>query len=268
MSFTIKLGPAGSPGKSTLEGIPMIKEMGLHTMEVQFVRGVKMTNDLAKKCGDKAKELGIDLSVHAPYYINLTSEEKDKRKASVKRILDSCERAHYLGAKYVTFHPAYYGKYKKEDVFDAVKKSILDMKGVIKKNGWETELAPETTGRVKQFGDIDESLRMMKETGCFLVIDFAHLFARNRGKIDYKEILDKVQDYKIKKIQCHFSGIEFGQGGERNHLVISEDKPPFNPLAKELMDRKLSATIISESPITWKDSLKMKEIFKGLGYKF
>ncbi|MFH1337327.1 MAG: endonuclease IV, partial [Nanoarchaeota archaeon] len=66
----------------------------------------------------------------------------------------------------------------------------------------------------------------------------------------------------------HFSGINYTMKGERNHLNISENKPPFEPLAKELIKKKINATIISESPITWRDSIKMRKIFENLGYKF
>ena len=37
---------------------------------------------------------------------------------------------------------------------------------------------------------------------------------------------------------------------------------------KEILKRKINCTIISESPITWKDSLYMKKIFEKIGYKF
>ena len=72
----ILLGPAGSPVSSTLDGIRKVKELGLQAMEVEFVRGIGMSNELAKKCGAAAKEENIQLSIHAPYYINLASPEK------------------------------------------------------------------------------------------------------------------------------------------------------------------------------------------------
>jgi len=264
---TIKLGPAGSPGKSTLEGIGMVKSMGLHAVEVEFVRGVKMGNDLAKRCGQEAEKLGIELSVHAPYFINLASSEKVKIKQSRQRILDSCERGHYLGARYVVFHPAYYGKRSKEETFDMVKEAVLDMQTAIERNGWDVKLAPETTGKHAAFGDLEETIRLAKETGCSINIDFAHIFARNRGTIDYGEIFDKLRPLKLRHVQCHFSNIEWTLKGERSHLVL-DSSPPFEPLAEEILKRKLNITIISESPVTWKDSLKMKKIFEEMGYRF
>jgi deoxyribonuclease-4 len=98
-------------------------------------------------------------------------------------------------------------------------------------------------------------------------VDFAHIYARNRGNIDYAAELDKIERAGHRHIHIHFSNINYGLKGELNHLVL-DSKPPFEPLARALLERKLDATIISESPITWKDSLKMKGVFEDLGYVF
>ena len=265
--FSVKLGPAGSSGHGTLEGIRFAKENGLQAMEVEFVRGVRMKNELAKEAGNLAKELGIRLSIHAPYYINLASEDMQKRKDSIGRIIESCERGHHLGAADIVFHASYYGKYEKDDVFGIVKEAITVMQDMIRENGWKVRLAPETTGKNSQWGDLGEVLRMVRETGCSMCIDFAHLYARNRGVIDYGKVLDKIETVKPGHIHCHFSNIEFTLKGERRHLNL-DGKPPFKPLAEELVKRRLDATIICESPVTWEDSLRMKRIFEGLGYRF
>jgi deoxyribonuclease-4 len=265
---SIKLGPAGSPVSGTLEGVRKVRELGLQAMEVEFVRGVRMSNDLAKQCGKAARENSVQLSVHAPYYINLTSDEKEKREASRKRILDSCERGHHLGATNVVFHAAYYGKLSKDHVYEIVKEAIEEMQSVLESKKWNVRLAPETTGKGSQFGDLEELARLRKQTGCGICVDFAHIYARNHGVIDYGKVLDSVEGMRLRELQCHFSGITYTPKGERKHEVISSGKPPFEPLARELVKRKMDAVIISESPVTWKDSLLMKEIFEKLGYKF
>ena len=268
MALKIALGPAGSPGNSTLEGIPMIKEMGLQTMEVQFSHGIGMGLPLAKKVGEEAKKMGIKLSVHAPFYINLASKEKKKIEESKKRILDSCERMSIMGGGPVVFHPSYFSERDTEEVFQTTKDAVLDMMQFIKKNKWNCKLAPETTGKHSALGSLDETIRLVKETGCFLCVDFAHLYARNYGKIDYEEVFDRLKPLKLEHLHCHFSGIKYTMKGEQKHINVGENKPPFEPLAKEILKRKLDITIISESPITWKDSLRMKGIFEKLGHKF
>ncbi len=112
-----------SQERSTLVGLKRVAELGLSSMEIEFVRGVAMKNDLADEVGDLAKELGIELSVHCPYFINLCSAEEEKIKASQKRILDSVERCHHMGARVAVFHPGYYGSLSPEAAYDMVKRA-------------------------------------------------------------------------------------------------------------------------------------------------
>lgn len=266
----ILLGPAGSPAPSTLEGVSRIRELGLQCMEVQFSHGIKMSDDLARRIGEERNQQGIELSIHAPYYINLASMEKEKIEASKKRILKSCEKGHYMGARKVVFHPAYFSGRDKETVYQTAKKHVKDMLAVIKKKGWNVLLAPETTGKHSALGSLEEVLRLSEETGCSICVDFAHLFARNNGGLDYNEIFGKIRPLKPKHLHCHFSGIEYTEKGEKNHTVLDGGEPDFEEFAKAVLGQKWldSITIVSETPITWKDSLRMKEIFTRLGYKW
>jgi len=263
------LGPAGIPvaakGSSTLDGIKRVAELGLNAMEVEFVRGVHMSNTLAKQAGKVAENLNVILSVHAPYYINLCNPEKVS--ASQKRILDSCERAHHLGAWVVVFHPGYYGL-SKEKAFEAVLKACGEMDAKIKKEGWDVKLGLETTGRASQFGTLDENIAVhSKIKNCVPVVDFSHIFARNVGRINFDETLEKMAGLKLPRYHCHFSGIEYTAKGERHHLTLEHRKPDFKDLAKSLLKSGLKEmTLISESPVLEQDSLRMKEILKEMGY--
>jgi len=269
----IWLGPAGIPtvskDSSTLVGIEVVSELKLNAMEIEFVRGVKMSNELAKECGKVAKELNIKLSVHAPYFINLSSAEKLKIKQSKKRILDSVERAHLMNADVIVFHPGYYGKLSPEETYEMIKEGCEDLVDIIKSKGWNVRLGLETTGKLSQFGTLDEIIRIHKKLKlCVPVVDFSHMLARQQGKIDYGKILNKLKALKLKHYHTHFSGIEFSEKGERRHLTIDNEQPPFKPLAKEILKKKINITIISESPVLEQDSLIMKKTFEELGYKF
>ncbi len=255
----IYLGPAGVGGE-TLEGLKHIKDLGLDAVEIEFVRQVYMTNEAAKKAGELIKRLKLKTSIHAPYFINLASEEKPKIIASMNRILQSCERGHYLGAEYIVFHPGFYGKKGKEETYEIIKNAILDMQKKIKERKWQVNLAPETTGKVNVFGNLDEILQLVKETKCHFTIDFAHLKARQQGKINYEEIFDKIK--KFKHIHAHFSGIEWTAKGERRHLLTT--KQDLLPLLKEIIKRKVDITIINESGDPVGDSLKTKELLGEL----
>jgi|Deesub1362A_J573_1020465.scaffolds.fasta_scaffold01394_16 deoxyribonuclease-4 len=262
----IFLGPAGIPttvkDKGVIEGVLEVSRLTLNAMEIQFTYGVNMKEEVARKVGKVAMENNVLLSVHAPYYVNLNSEEEEKIKKSKERIISSLQKADLMEAKYVVFHAAYYGKSSPEECYEKVKSEIEEIMETVRMNRWKSIPAPETTGKRNQFGTLDELLKLSEETGCALCVDFAHIYARNGGKIDYREIFDKLSSFE--HIHSHFSGIEFGKSGEKRHLTIesSEDNPPLKPLIKEVIKRDLSITIISESPILEQDSLLMKKVIE------
>jgi deoxyribonuclease-4 len=276
----IYLGPAGVPisseDSSTLGGLRRIAELELNSMEIEFVRGVHMKNEMADEVGKLAKGLGILLSVHCPYFINLCSTDRQKLEASKKRILDSVERSYHMGAHIAVFHPGFYGSLTPEAAFEAVERACADMLDRMKSMGIKgVTLGHETTGKVSAFGTLDELVQLCKRIrGCEPVVDFAHLYARAGGKIDYAEVFDKLRPLKLKRLHSHFTSMEWtpakipGYGNERRHLPIKFDKPPFEPLAKEILKRELSITLISESPVLELDSLEMKRVFEKLGYRF
>jgi deoxyribonuclease-4 len=195
----------------------------------------------------------------------LNSLEPQKIGASRARILKCCEIGNYLANNDhkipIVFHPGFDLKSPKEDTYNRIKEQILRILREAKEKGWDNiVLAPETTGKESQFGDLDENLRLVKDTGCSICIDFAHLKARYNGKIDYDEIIKKIKDSGLKKIHAHFSGIEYTAKGERRHLITEEKdiKELFNHLNK----LNIEISIINESPQPLKDALKMKKLLE------
>ena len=253
--MTVRIGPAGTGGNS-LEKLQELKKLGLDAVEIQFVRGVKMSNELAKRIGEENRKLGLVLSIHAPYYINLASDDLEKIEASKKRILDSCERGHHMGAKYIVFHAAFYGKLSPEECYQAVKKAIIEMQDAFRNKGWDVVLCPETTGKRSQFGDIDELVRMTKETGCGICVDFAHIEARYAKEYDCRDVVRKIKN--INHVTSHFSGIEYTAKGERRHIPIDIKKT--KNLLYALKKEKMSITLIIEAPDTWGDALRTKKL--------
>ena len=272
----IYLGPGGNcltaKESSTLGSFERLKELNLNAQEIEFVRNVYLSKKAAEEVGKLAKNYNIELSVHAPYFINLLSDKKETVNKSIKRILESVDRAERMGAKFVVVHAAYYGKLSKEEAFEKMKEITLKIiEGMEKMKIKNTKLAYETMAKESQFASLDELLKLMKEVESKLLticIDFAHLYCRNNGKIDYSSILDKIKSFK--HIHSHFSNIKYNLNSKKFvdvHIPINSH-PPFEPLAKEILKRDINITIISESPKLELDSLKMKETFEKLGYKF
>jgi deoxyribonuclease-4 len=261
--MVIRFGPAGLGPSDTAEKVlESYHKLGLRTCEIAFTYNVYIKPDDAERIGKKAKGLGIELSIHAPYFVNLNSEEAEKRVATKKRILHCCEIGELLGAKVVVFHPGYYsnkGKTDKdrEESYENIKKGILDIMDEIKKKGWKIKIAPETMGKVNVFGSVDEISRLVKDTGCSFCIDFAHILAREK-KVDYS-LIEK--SFPGKEWHCHFSGIEYGELGERNHTSTGKDN--WKELLSHLPKDK-DIWIVNESPTMVEDSVIGLKINDGI----
>jgi len=261
--MVIKFGPAGlGPSDSAEDVLETYHKLGLRACEIAFTYSVYIKPEDAERIGKKAKELGIELSIHAPYFVNLNSDEAEKRAATKKRILDCCKIGELLGAKVVVFHPGYYSNKGKTDEdrkesYDNIKKGILDLLEVIRDNGWKIKIAPETMGKINVFGSVDEVSRLVNETGCAFCIDFAHILAREK-KRDYEKI---IAAFPGKEWHCHFSGIEYGEKGEKNHIPTGKDN--WKELLQNLPKDK-EIRIINESPVMVEDAIEGLKIWEKI----
>lgn len=256
--MSIKFGPAGlGPVKEAVSNLEMFHKLGLKACEIAFTYGVYIKNkEDAVKIRKAAKKFGVEFSIHAPYWINLNSAEREKTEKSKERILKSCEIGHELGAKKVVFHAGYYGKSNKEEAYENIKTSILEMQKKIKENKWNIKIAPETMGKTNVFGSIDEIAKLVNETECGFCIDFAHILARYKD-YKFKEVLEKFE--KADELHVHFSGIEYGDRGEKHHkrTPVEEIRILLNNLPKS---KKI--IIINESPYCIEDSVLGLSLYK------
>ena len=263
--------PKSTEGTSSLAGIQRIVELGLDCMEVEFVKGVKMGSDMAEKIGQKAKELGVRLSVHAPYYVNLNAAEEGKRLASMERLLASARMAAKCGAESVVFHSGYYGKDDEETAFENIKRGAQEVVSILRAERSRVVLRPETMGKRRQFGSLEEILRLCREVdGLAPCVDFSHIHAREgRGKANsYREfdrILRKVErklgKKALKNMHIHVSGVEYGNRGELKHLNLDESDFRYDEWVQALKDAEVEGMVICESPIQEHDAVLLKNLY-------
>ncbi|MEM0121242.1 MAG: TIM barrel protein [Thermoprotei archaeon] len=273
--MVIFLGTAGIPnavkGGSTVEALGFLKRIGLNAMEVEFVRGVRMPPSQAEEVGMEARRLGLRLSVHAPYFINLCSTEADKLEASKQRIIDSAHRAHLLGADAIAIHLGYYGGLDAKEAYARVRDALLDVRDRLRGMGVKgVALGGETMAKKTQFGTLNELLQLSRDVDVVKpYIDWAHLFARGGGQIDYHSVLGTLKKAGITHVNSHFEGLKKRGGLYVDvHDTVDVEAPPFRPLAQAILERGVDITLICESPYLEDDALKMKAVLEQLGYKF
>jgi len=265
--------PLSTRGNSTEDGLLRVKELGLDGMELEFVRGVKMREDKARKVKKLAEENDLSLSVHAPYWINLNAKEKDKLKASIERIYESARVGFLAGARDITFHAAYYLGDEPREVHKRVKGILKELVDRLREEKIEVILRPETTGKPTQYGSLEEVLELSAEIENVMpCIDFAHLHARSGGKFntveDFRYVLEKVKGYLgekgIKSMHIHMSGIAYSSKGEKHHLNLDESDLRWREILEVLYEFGADGFIVSESPNIEGDAMLMKEYWKKI----
>ena len=254
--------PHGAKGKGTEAGIRYLRGLGLDAMEIQFGRNVYMTPESAKSVSPVAREERVDLSVHAPYYVNLSSKTEKTIEKSKDWIMKSARVAAAAGASMVPVHAA------REENPDLVIAGFREIVSALGNEHISVPLGLETMGDLGEFGSVDDVLEVVQKVpGTAIVIDFAHIYARTDGGLksteDFSAVLDQVARCGIDHYHIHFSGIEHKNCREVRHLPL-DGKPDFSLLAKALLQSNVDATVICESPLLEEDALKMKRIIGSL----
>lgn len=282
MSEPIRFGPAGNSDsfaeqgyKSSLQVPDYLEKMGLTAFEYQCGRGVRVTTAMAVNLGKRAKECGVQLSIHAPYYISLSSTDEEKRLNSIGYILQSTRAASDMGADRIVVHSGSCGGMSREKALalamDTMKMAI---KAVDEAGHGHIHICPEVMGKIGQLGTLDEVLELCTlDERLIPCIDFGHLNARTFGSLkteeDFAAVLDAIRDRlgeeRYRGFHVHFSRIEFTEkGGEKRHWTFADKQfgPDFAPLAKLLAERNLAPRIICESAGTQaEDAQAMRDMF-------
>lgn len=266
--------PIGTPKpKGTLNALDFLKELSLDGMELEFVRGVRMSEELAMQVKEKKEKLGLEITAHGPYYINLNSESKDIINSSIERIYQTAKIAYLAGGKSITFHVAYYLSDAKETVFERVKTILSNITKRLKREGIDIFVRPELTGKPRQFGDIDELIKLSKTVDNVLpCIDFSHNYARTNGKFNsyeeffnfMKKVKEGLGSFAIENMHCHISGIEFGDKGEKKHLNLLDSGLNVKALLTVIKEFGCRGIIVCESPNIEGDALYMKKLYSEI----
>lgn len=281
-------GPAGTPldfsekgYKNSLDVPDYIVSCGLDAFEYQCGQGVRIKEELASKLGNKAKEAGVRLSLHAPYFISLSSVEKEKRDNSINYILQSARAVDWMGGTRIVIHSGSCSKISREEALSLAKETLMRARDALVAEGLShIRCCPETMGKINQLGTLDEVMELCALDESFLpCIDFGHLNARTFGNSNsveaYTEILDAIENRlgksRLNEFHSHFSKIEYTEnGGEKKHLTFEDTVygPDFEPLMELVYKRGLSPTFICESAGTQGlDAKAMKDYYMGLTEK-
>ena len=258
--------------KSTTEAPAWIKQIGLDAYEYEAGKGIMASDAVLRKIGEEAEKSGVKMSLHAPYFISLSSVEVEKRMNSVEYIRKSVAAAELLGAKTIVVHCGSASKISREEAMKLSADTLLHTLDTL--HDTDVKIGIETMGKQNQLGTLEEVISLCKLDKIFVpVIDFGHLNARDCGGVfetadDYMRVFDAVEKNLgaeiAENMHCHFSKIEWTSKGEKKHLTFEDDV--YGPSPEKLVDAiyklGIAPTLICESAGTQSDdALYMKKEF-------
>lgn len=275
-------GPSGHSESYVAEGLTSTADMpewisarGLDIFEYSFGRGVRVSTATAAAIGEKCDEYGVEMSVHAPYFINFASPEPEKAQNSVNYILSSLKVLKAFGGERCVFHAGAQGQDSREAAFARTKDMFARTLELIAEEPDYADLivCPETMGKQAQIGTVEEVIELCKlGDNVYPCVDFGHINALYGGSLrtasDFEDIVKKLLDglgeKKTGNMQVHFSKIQYGAKGEIRHLTFADDVygPEFEPFAEIIVKYGLTPHILSESAGTQaEDSAAMRDIW-------
>ena len=275
-------GPGGNSesfyaagNKSTKQAPAWLVAFGLDAYEYEAGNGLTAGEKSLREVGEAAKEHGISMSFHTPYFISLSGVDPEKRLKSIDYIEKSLWAASLLGADEIVIHCGSAGKISREEAMRLAADTLYKTLEAVGEP--QIALGVETMGKKNQLGTLDEVLELCKmDARLSPVVDFGHLNARDCGGLfpdtdAYRALFDKVAnalgDDKARYMHCHFSKIEWTAAGEKRHLTFADTLygPDFEPLAEALVRDGLCPRIICESAGTMaEDALAMKQCYLAL----
>ncbi|MGQ9888811.1 MAG: TIM barrel protein [Aggregatilineales bacterium] len=258
----IRFGTVGSPqttpGSGTPAAIAHSRELGLHHLEIAWVQSVRVSDETCAQIKAAAQAHNITLSVHAPYYINLNSQTADLMAKSDERLLAAARKGFLAGARDIVFHPGSYHNQPPERVYERAKEKLLELTGILREEGVDVTLRPETMGKNAMFGTLDEVIQLSRDVpGVAPCIDWAHLHARAgdgtfNSYAEFADALDRVRaglgETGLRTLHCHLSGIAYTVKGEKEHIPLNESDILYRELLQALLDAGAAGTIAVEAP--------------------
>lgn len=271
----IKFGPSGNCESFYAEGYThteeaaaFVKKRGLDCFEYSFGRGVRMSEEKAISIGNAFQKEEIEISAHAPYFINFANPDAEMVEKSYGYVLDTAKVLRLMQGKRVVFHPAAQGKVSREEAVALTEDRLKILRDYVYLNNMQDMLfCPETMGKLAQIGTVEEITRFCKIDPIYVpCIDFGHINAREQGSLktveDYKSrlqyMIDELGYERMKHFHMHFSKIMYSAKGEVKHLTFEDEVygPEFEPLALALKALALEPYIVSESSGTQSEDAK------------
>lgn len=196
-------GPGGNCDRFALEGNKnsqqapaWVRSNGFDAYEYEAGRGVPRNLSILQAVGDEARKNGIHMSLHAPYFISLSSESPETQEQNLRIITESLQAAEAVGARTIVVHSGGAGKADRRDAMKRSLDMLVRIASLSVPNG--LKIGIETMGKINQLGTVDEVIEQCLVCPDLFVpvVDFGHLNARENGCFavpdDYTRVFERI----------------------------------------------------------------------------
>jgi len=217
-----------------------------------------------EELGKIARELDIELTLHAPYYMDFADVDGLAAKSMDSAVWGGL-LAHALQARLVVMHLGRYGDLDRQLALERVRDNLVAVRERYKAAQLSPGLGVEASGLQEVVGGLDELLWLAKQiTGVVPVLNFAHIHAREGGILrrpeDFLGVFEKTEKVADGHFHSHFSGAEHQGGNEIRYTPSKKGDLGVGRRAGALLDRPYDVTMISSSPLLEHDAMYMRVI--------
>lgn len=226
-----------------------------HTaFELGFTAGFPWNEKRIQHFGGLARERGIAVSIHAPYFAVLTLTDEDRARQCAGAIEHTMKLGQAVGAEIICAHLGSRGGQPPERLMSMIRQR-LDWIGS-KVGHLNVALGLETSGTHEGFGTLGD-ITMLASEYPFVrpLVDWAHVHAVTGGALIEPEafeavfafLLSETEGWKMDPLQTQFSDNLFGPKGEIRHTGYGEGTLRVSPLVAAAHAAGVDMVMISES---------------------
>ena len=236
---------------------------------VSLTSGVAADYGELEELGALARDLDIELSLHAPYYMDLADVDHLAQK-SMDSVRWGGLLADAMQARIVSTHLGLYGSLAPAEALQRVTANLKTVRDWWRSLKLRPLLGIESSGRQEVIGSLEELLALAKAVkGVVPVLNFAHAHARSNGALrqpsDFRAVMEVIAKLVPDgRLHTHFSGVEHESGNELLYTPIKKGDLRFEPLAEALLEDDGEITLVSSSPLLEHDAMYMKVIFERI----
>src|SRR3990172_917838 len=261
----IRFGISGLPPDGDDAGfLDDLVRRGHHAFEFAFTSGFPWKERRCEAFGRLAAERDIAISIHAPYFAILTSDDPEKAKLTRSAVEHTMKLGHAFGSRVIVAHTGYVKRRTSEQLHELAAESLAVIEPKVRHLG--VALGLEVGGSDRAFGTLGD-IALIARTFPFVhpVVDWAHVHAMSGGALTtvdnflgvFAFLRDNFPGWALDPLHCQFTDNEFGHTGEIRHVPYGQGTLRVTPLVEAAVEAGGRITLISEGRVAFPQDLRV-----------